>query len=219
MSAALAVQGLSAWYGQAQALFGVDFEVAPGEAVGVLGRNGAGKTTLLRCLGGLHARHSGRFFLDGEAIPRPRTHLLARAGLSLVREGAQCSPSLTALQHLEVGQRLARLRGRTPPTLAQACEMFPLLEPVLPRAAGLLSGGQRQALALATAFASQPTVLLLDEPSAGLAPPVARELYASIRRLASGPIAVVIVEQEAAWLRGVVQRSYQFELGQVLGEE
>ncbi|MES2481324.1 MAG: ATP-binding cassette domain-containing protein [Pseudomonadota bacterium] len=210
---------LNAWYGQAQALWGVSMDVRQGEVVGVLGRNGAGKTTLLRCLAGLHAQAQCELWLGGRPIERRQADDLARQGVTLLREGALSAPSLTVTEHLSLARRLARLRQAEPAALAETCELFPLLKPLLERQAGLLSGGQRQALALACAFTSRPRVLLLDEPSGGLAPPVARDLYGSIKRLAATDMAVVIVEQDEAWLEGVVHRTHRLDLGHIVSEQ
>ena len=210
------VRGLSASYGQAQVLWDVDFDVEDGQVVGILGRNGAGKTTLLRALCGLHPHVRGHISLDGTDVAGRPADQIARRGISVLREGGKCASSLTVTQHLGLGQRLARLRGKEPVPLSDVWRWFPLLEPLHARKAGLLSGGQRQALALAVAFVARPRWILLDEPSAGLAPPVARDLFATIGQLASTGVTVLVVEQAPAWLEGIASKAYVLEVGRIV---
>jgi len=212
----LALRRLDAWYGQAQVLWGVDLHVPRGSVVGVLGRNGAGKTTLLRCIAGLHDRLSADIVADGERIAHCRPEVISRSGITLVREGARLPASLSVTENLELGRRLARLRGKSGKTFDDAWRWFPILEPLRQSKAGLLSGGQRQALALAMAFVSEPSIVLLDEPSAGLAPPVARELFATIRQLAASGLTVLLVEQQPAWLEGLARECFLLEVGRVV---
>lgn len=212
----LAVKGLSASYGQAQVLWDLDFEVADGEVVGMLGRNGAGKTTLLRALCGLHPGIRGQVLLDGRNVAGQGAEAIARLGVSVLREGGKLAASLTVAQHLALGQRLARMRGREPASPAEVWRWFALLEPLQARKAGLLSGGQRQALALAVAFVARPRWILLDEPSAGLAPPVARELFHNIGRFASTGVTILVVEQAPAWLDGVATFAHVLEVGRIV---
>jgi ABC-type branched-subunit amino acid transport system ATPase component len=214
----LHIEKFSAWYGQAQALWDVSMEVPTGTVVGVLGRNGAGKTTLLRAIAGLHAKASGGITADGKPINGLRADVIARHGVALVREGGRLPASLSVLDNLMLGQRLGRLRGKRGRTLPEVWKWFPILEPLQQRKAGLLSGGQRQALALASAFIGEPAIMLLDEPSAGLAPPVAKDLFATIGQLAHSGMTILVVEQQPAWLVGLAQRSYLLEVGRVVTE-
>lgn len=211
----LEVRGLSAWYGQARALWDIDLNVEEGQVVGVLGRNGAGKSTLLRTVAGLSPRMAGDVLVGGRSIAGRPAHEIALAGVSLLREAGRLAASLSVAENIALAQRLARSRGRAARSLPEILNWFPLLEALVDRKAGLLSGGQRQALGLAMAFASQPSLLLLDEPSAGLAPLVARELYDTIRQLAGSGITVLVVEQHPAWLTDLVQRAYHLEMGRV----
>jgi branched-chain amino acid transport system ATP-binding protein len=125
---------------------------------------------------------------------------------------------LTVLQHLELGRRLGRQRGTAPRAVEEMWQWFPLLQPLAHRTAGTLSGGQRQALALASALIGNPKFLLLDEPSAGLAPKVAHELFQTIRQLSRQGLSVLVVEQQPAWLEGLAQRNYLLEVGSVIAE-
>jgi branched-chain amino acid transport system ATP-binding protein len=211
----LRVERLSAWYGQAQALWDVELSVERGEIVGVLGRNGAGKTTLLRSIAGLQSAVSGTIALDEQILTGMRTHAIALHGLAVLRESGKLPASLTVSQNLALGQRLGRKKGTTGRTLDDVWRWFPMLEPLRERKAGLLSGGQRQALALAVAFISEPKLMLLDEPSAGLSPPVAQDLFRTIRQLADIGTTVLMVEQHPAWLIGIADRGYLLEVGRI----
>ncbi len=215
---ALVVQGLSSWYGDAQALWDVSLHVDDGEVVGVLGRNGAGKTTLLRSIMGLQRKVTGGIALQGQSIAALEPSAISLRGLSLLREGGVMATSLTVIQHLELGRRLARQRGTQPRAVEEMWQWFPLLQPLRDRTAGTLSGGQRQALALASALIGNPKFLLLDEPSAGLAPKVAHELFQTIRLLSKQGLSVLVVEQQPAWLEGLAQRNDLLEVGSVIAE-
>jgi branched-chain amino acid transport system ATP-binding protein len=214
----LQVNRLSAWYGPAQALWEVDIKVGLGEVVGILGRNGAGKSTLMRSIAGLQARVSGEVLLAGDILNAVPAHGRARRGISLVREGGKLPGSLSVRENIRLGMRLGQLRARPARTFDEVIEWFPMLEPFLDRRSELLSGGQRQALALAVAFVTSPTALLLDEPSAGLAPKVAQELFAVLKRLASAGYTILVVEQHPGWLLGFADRGYLLEVGRVIAE-
>jgi branched-chain amino acid transport system ATP-binding protein len=215
---ALSVKALSAWYGDAQALWEVSLHVEDGEVVGVLGRNGAGKTTLLRAVMGLLPKVTGQIALQGQSIAGLEPSAISLKGLSLLREGGTMATSLSVIQHLELGRRLGRQRGTQPRAVEEMWHWFPLLQPLRDRMAGTLSGGQRQALALAAALIGNPKFLLLDEPSAGLAPKVAHELFQTIRQLSRQGLSVLVVEQQPAWLDGLAQRNYLLEVGSVIAE-
>jgi len=212
----LKIANLSAYYGQARALWDVSLTVPSGGVVGVLGRNGAGKTTLLRSIAGLHREVTGSVRSEAVEICGWRADQIALQGVALSREGGRLPGSLTVHDNLMLGRRLATGRGLPPRDLSDVWKWFPLLEPLAGRSAALLSGGQRQALVLAVAFISNPKVLLLDEPSAGLAPPVARDLFRSIREMANHGLTVLVVEQAPAWLVGVADDCYLLEVGKVV---
>jgi branched-chain amino acid transport system ATP-binding protein len=202
----LSVRRLCAWYGQAQALFDIDLTVPAGSVTGLLGRNGAGKSTLLRSIAGAHRRRTGETAFAGRDLSAAETHVAAVSGLTLVREGARVFANLTAAEHLALGSALAGRRGQTAPSTDELLTLFPMFRDRLNHKAGYLSGGQRQGLALAMAFAGRPRCLLLDEPSAGLARVVAEGVFASIARLASSGMTLLIAEQEPLWLDGLVDR-------------
>lgn len=191
-------------------------DVPAGAVVAIFGHNGAGKSTLLRSIARVHRQCSGQVTLDGQRLDEMPAHDAARAGLALVREGARVFDSMTVDEHLDLGTRLAASTGRTPRTEQEIFELFPALEEKRGSRAGYLSGGQRQMLALGAAFASNPRCLLLDEPSAGLAPVVAREIYDKVSELASHGVAVLVAEQNPQWLDTVAGHGYVLETGEVV---
>jgi branched-chain amino acid transport system ATP-binding protein len=216
---ALRVEDLNAWYGQAQVLRNVSLHVEPGEVVGLLGRNGAGKTTLLKAVSGLHRQQRSRVWLGEKEVTGLATHEIAKLQVSVVREGGKMPLSMTVAENIELGIRLSRLRGAASRTVEETLDAFPLLQSLHKRPAGVLSGGQRQTLSLAVAYASRPELLLLDEPSAGLSPQTARGVFDIIASLvAAGDLAALVVEQNAMWLEGLSSRNYVLEVGQIIDE-
>ena len=214
--ALLAVEHLSSWYGEAQVLWDVSLTVGAGEGVGIVGRNGAGKSTLLRTIAAIHRRAEGSArFLGHDILGRP-PHQVARLGLSIVREGAPVFAELSVIENIRLGQHLARLRNVEPVDLDELWTIFPALEAMSGRQAGQLSGGQRQMLALATALASAPKLLLLDEPSAGLAPEAAATAFEAIEHLRRTGLSVLIAEQNLEWLAGVATRHLELESGRTV---
>jgi branched-chain amino acid transport system ATP-binding protein len=181
-----------------------------------VGRNGAGKSTLLRTIARLHRRAPGVLTLDGADILAERSDRIAARGVSLVREGARVFANLSVAEHLQLAERLAQLRNREPRGMDEVLALFPVLGERMRSSAGYLSGGQRQILALAMAFRSQPSLLLLDEPSAGLARTIATSVFESIGRMAGQGMTLIIAEQEPAWLEGLVDRIVTLETGRVL---
>lgn len=209
---------LSAWYGPARALFDVTFSLPDGKALGILGRNGAGKSTLLRSIARVHRTISGDIQLGGTSIRGRRAYQVARDGLSLVREGAPVFTQSSVAENLKLGARLASSRGIQPLPEDEVIQMFPALQTLLSRRAGDLSGGQRQMLALSTALISRPSLVMLDEPSAGLAPDVARNIQAAIARLCSGGLTVLVAEQNREWLQGVAESALVLDRGHLASE-
>jgi branched-chain amino acid transport system ATP-binding protein len=168
---------------------------------------------LLRTIAGVHHSALGSVLVDGQPTLGKPPHHVARRGVSLVREGAPVFTELSVASNIELGGTLARLRGSEPMPLEDVWTVFPDLEAISGRSAGVLSGGQRQMLALATALMSRPTILLLDEPSAGLAPTAAATAFDAIGRMRSRGLAVLIAEQNRDWLDRVADRTIEIESG------
>ena len=207
--ARLAVHGLDAGYGPFLVLRNLSLEVRPGLTV-ILGPNGAGKTTLMRALIGLIPRQ-GEVLLDGEELPE-KTHEVVRAGVALVAEGRQLFPDMTVLENLELGGWLctkADQRGR----IEAVMKDFPKLRERASQLAGTMSGGEQQMVAVARAMMSAPRLLMLDEPSLGLAPRMVDEMLAIARRIADAGTTVLMVEQNVKKALAVADRGYVLERG------
>jgi branched-chain amino acid transport system ATP-binding protein len=194
----------------------VTIEVAADEIVAILGHNGAGKSTLLASLARVHRNTTGAILLHDESIERRTASQVARAGLSFVREGAPVFGHLTVAENLRLGGRLARRRGLEPAALDDVWNWFPMLYEKRRALAGYLSGGQRQMLAVSAALVARPSVLLLDEPSAGLAPSMAESVFVAIRRLCATGMAVLLAEQDLQWVTGFATRNYKLETGRIV---
>jgi len=212
----LRVSSLQAWHGQAHVLHDVTIDVPSGTVVALFGHNGAGKSTLLRSIAGVHRQCSGHISIGGEQVDTRPAHRVAQLGLVLVREGAKVFDTMTVAEHLALGRRLAGKGGRVPRTADEIFDLFPALAHRRTEQAGYLSGGQRQMLALGSAFASAPCCLLLDEPSAGLAPSVAEEIYTKVAELSAQGVAVLVAEQNDTWLQDVADRGYLLETGRIV---
>src|ERR1700681_1179854 len=187
----LALESLNAHYGASHVLQGVDLEVPDGTIAAVLGRNGVGKTTTVRAIMGLVPPSSGRVLLDGEDIAGWAPHRVARAGVAYVPEGRLIFPDLTVVENIRVAER----RPAKAWPLARLFELFPALRERAGNKGAQLSGGEQQMLAIARALVSDPKVMLLDEPSQGLAPLVVRELAQVIRRLRGDGVTILLIEQ------------------------
>jgi branched-chain amino acid transport system ATP-binding protein len=214
----LEFEGVNAWYGQTAVLFDVNGTVHTGEIVALFGHNGAGKSTLLRVIAGIHrrARYSAR--LGEVPIQNVTAPRLAELGVQLVREGARVFEGLTVQEHLALGARLARAARRVPMPEEDIFRLFPILGDFRARPASQLSGGQRQLLALSTAFTSNPSCMLLDEPSTGLAPQVLVAVAGALRSFAEHGVALLVAEQNPEWLGAIADRAYLLHLGRVVAE-
>jgi branched-chain amino acid transport system ATP-binding protein len=212
MQPIVSTHGLQAFYGDAQALFGIDFELARGELVAVIGANGAGKSTFLKCLVGLvkAPREAVRF--HGEAIGGLPPGEIVRRGLALVPEGRRLFPSLSVEENLLMGATAGRAG---PWNLRRVYQLFPVLLEKRRHPAPALSGGQQQMVAIARALMGNPEVLLCDELSLGLAPIVIREIYQALPQVTGEGMTVVIVEQDVLMAQQVSQRLYCLQEGRV----
>ncbi|MEM7341044.1 MAG: ABC transporter ATP-binding protein [Actinomycetota bacterium] len=204
MTALLDVDGVRAGYGDFQALFDVDLTVAAGGATAVIGANGAGKTTLLRALCGIVPITAGAIRFDGADLGSMPAHQRVAAGIAMVPEGRMLFPSLSVEENLLVG---GHRPGPGPAwTVDDVLELFPLVRPLLDRPSSVLSGGEKQAVAIGRALMARPRVLLLDECSLGLAPIVVRQLYASVPQIQERGTALVVVEQDIGQALAVADR-------------
>jgi len=211
----LAARGLSARYGQVQALAPIDFEVGAGELVAVLGPNGAGKSTLLRAILGLVAT-GGEVRFMGSGLPRRNPVAVASRGVVLVPEGRGIFGPMTVLENLELGAyRLGRDARERERRFARVYELFPRLKERLGQVAGSMSGGEQQMLAIGRALMADPKILLLDEPSLGLAPRVTEEILETLRVLNRAGLPVVLVEQRAPSALKLAHRAYLLSLGRL----
>jgi branched-chain amino acid transport system ATP-binding protein len=198
----LAIEGLNAHYGASHVLQGVDIEVPAGTIVSVLGRNGVGKTTTVRAIMGLVPPSSGRVLLDGQDIAGWPPHRVARAGVAYVPEGRLIFPDLTVIENIRVAER----RPAKTWSIGRLLELFPALRERAGNKGSQLSGGEQQMLAIARALVSDPKVLLLDEPSQGLAPLVVRELARVIRLLCQDGVTILLIEQNLKLAAEVADR-------------
>jgi len=217
MSAAplLEVTGLCTHYGRIQALHGVSLSVPRGSLVALVGANGAGKTTLLRAISGVHRATSGAIVFDGKDITRARSDLRVRAGISQVPEGRQMFGPMSVEDNLNLGA-YTRPVPEARRTIDRIYAMFPVLEARRAQPAGTLSGGQQQMLAIGRALMSQPRLLLLDEPSMGLAPQLVAEIFTAIVALAKEGMTILLVEQNAHAALSVADFGYVLEIGQTV---
>jgi len=210
----LEVEDLTVAYGKRRALEGVSLTVGAGEIVTLLGANGAGKSTTLRALSGLVGAARGRIRLDGRDLVGAPADAIVGAGISHVPEGRDVFPGFTVLENLLVGAHTVA-RREVAPRLEAALALFPVLRERRAQSAGTLSGGEQQMLAIARALMTRPRLLLLDEPSLGLAPMLVREIFAVIRRVNAEGVAVLLVEQNARAALGLASRGYVLETGRV----
>ena len=210
----LQVEGLDAGYGELQILFAVDLAIEPGEQVLLFGPNGAGKSTLIKALAGQIEPTAGRVQLDGRAVTGLAPEKLAEAGLGYVPQVANVFTTLSVRENLEIGGvRLSARRRRQ--RIGELGQLFPRLAERLDQNAGTLSGGERQMLALARALMPEPSVLLLDEPSAGIAPTLVTRIFDMVADLRQTGTSVVMVEQNAKQALAYVDRGVLMESGRV----
>ena len=211
----LSVEGLRSRYGRIEVLHGVDLEVGSGEIVTVVGANGAGKTTLLRCISGVQPASGGAIIFRGEALKAIPAHRRVALGLSQSPEGRLIFTNLTVEENLRLGAYLFA-DERVERDMADAFAMFPILKEKRNLPAGGLSGGQQQMLAIGRALMGSPKVLLLDEPSLGLAPIVIEQVFGALQTLNRAGMTILLVEQNAKRALEVSNRAYVIERGRIV---
>lgn len=213
----LKVDGLDLYYGDAQALAGVSLEIAASEIVAIVGANGAGKSSLIRSIHGIETPGRGRVTFDGTDITGWRSHRVCEIGIGHVAEGRQVFPNLTVLENLEMGATPRHARASQAKTLEHVYALFPRLAERRGQAAGTLSGGEQQMLAVARALMLRPRLMLLDEPSFGLAPLIVRDLFGILGKInREEKVTILVVEQNAQLALELADQAYVIETGRIV---
>lgn len=214
----LEVDNILVNYGAAPALWGVTLDVKPGELVCVVGPNGAGKTTLINAIAGLHRVREGTLRFNGRDITQLASHRFCEAGIAIVPEGRRLFTQMTVLDNLELGSFIAKAKVYRKESLEQVLALFPALKAKLESPAGSLSGGQQQMVAIGRALMARPGLLLLDEPSLGLAPLIVMDMFRIIREINSQGTSVLLVEQNVAMAMELAKRAYVMEEGRIVAQ-
>jgi len=214
----LELRGIEVAYGDLPALRGVSVAVEAGETLSVVGANGAGKTTMLRAISGLMRPRAGQILLEDERLDTLPSHLIVERGVVQVPEGRKIFPSLTVRENLELGSYVAAAKARRREGLAQVFTLFPRLKERERQAAGTMSGGEQQMLAIGRALMARPRVLMLDEPSLGLAPIMVTEIFRIIGEINRLGTTVLLVEQNTRQALALSRRGYVLENGRVVLE-
>ena len=211
----LDLKGINAGYGSFQALFDISLTVNAGEAVSVIGPNGAGKTTLMRVISGMTAPFSGEMEMEGKSLSSFPPHQIVELGIAHVPENRRLFPGMTVEDNLKLGAFAKTARGDSAKNLEFVYELFPRMKERRSQLAGTMSGGEQQMCAIGRAIMSGPKLLLMDEPSAGLAPVVVQQVFSLVRRIREEGYTVLIVEQNVQQVLQVVDRAYLLEAGQL----
>jgi branched-chain amino acid transport system ATP-binding protein len=211
----LRVCDIDVFYGDAQALDGVSIDVEEGKIVAIVGANGAGKTSLIRTIAGMQRPARGRITFRGADISGWPSHRVCNAGIGQVAEGRQVFATLTVRENLEVAALLRRARGQRAESLARVFAMFPILSERDRQAAGTLSGGEQQMLAIGRCLMGRPDLVMFDEPSLGLAPAIVQDVLKTIRELNRDGLTCVLVEQNVAVSLRLADRAYVLENGRI----
>ncbi|RYE76926.1 MAG: ABC transporter ATP-binding protein [Hyphomicrobiales bacterium] len=211
----LEVRDIETFYGETQALFGTSLRVGEAEVVSLLGANGAGKTTTIRSILGLTPPRRGQIHFDGHDITRRPTHRISAMGIGWVPDDRRVFPTLTVARNLQLGMRKTRFRSWQ---VSEMFSIFSALEHLMPRECENLSGGEMQMVAISRALLGSPGLVLLDEPSQGLAPKIVQDVLSTVRRLKAEGISVLIVEQNALAALEVSDRAYVMDRGRIIHE-
>lgn len=214
----LEIKEVDTFYGDLQALWGISLEVKEGEFVSLIGPNGAGKTTTLRSISGLLKPTSGSITFMGHDLGKEAPDKIVDLGISQVPEGGSVFASMSVIENLELGAFIPRARKDKNQTLEQVFEIFPRLEERKDQRAGTLSGGERQMLAIGRALMSRPKLLMLDEPSFGLAPILVESIFKMVQKINKQGVTILLVEQNVMAAFELSQRSYVLENGRIVGQ-
>jgi branched-chain amino acid transport system ATP-binding protein len=212
----LELQDVHAYYGNIHALMGISLTVEQGEIVALIGANGAGKTTTLRSISGLLHPRRGKVLLEGKEVGHLPAHIVHKAGLGLVPEGRGVFPGLTVLENLEMGAYILDDRDEIQKGIDNAFSLFPRLKERAQQKGGTLSGGEQQMLATARGLMSNPKILLMDEPSMGLAPVLVDQIFDIIKELNARGTTILLVEQNALMALSIAHRGYVLQTGQIV---
>jgi branched-chain amino acid transport system ATP-binding protein len=211
----LKVNEIDVYYGDMPALRNVSIDVHPGEVVSVIGSNGAGKSTLLKTISGMLRPRRGTIALDGNQISQAPTSKIVEKGISHVPEGRQIFPTMTVLENLEMGAQFSRTRKLLKETMEQVFTYFPRLKERLEQKAGTLSGGEQQMLAMGRGLMSLPTLMMLDEPSLGLAPVLVSTIFEIIEKINKQGTSILLIEQNVFHSLKIADRGYVLENGEI----
>ena len=211
----LEVKNLSLFYGDAQALSKVSLSVEKGDLTAIVGGNGAGKTSLIRTIMGIHKPKKGKITFDGHEITTLESHEIVERGLAHIAEGRQVFPTMTIQENLEVAGSLKRSRGHLLVNLDRVFDFFPKLKERRTQLAGTLSGGEQQMLAIGRALMAEPKMILLDEPSLGLAPIMVKEMFRLIEELHKKGLTILLVEQNVVASLEIASKAYVLENGEI----
>ena len=212
----LELRSIRVAYGAATALWDVSLSLGEGELLCVVGPNSAGKSTLINAIAGLNRLSAGKFHFDGTDMSRLAAHRFCGQGIALVPEGRRLFTQMTVRENLELGSYAAHARAHRADSLAHVCELFPILSERLGQLAGALSGGQQQMVAIGRAMMAQPKLLLLDEPSLGLAPSIVLDMFKAIQRIHSRGTAVLLVEQNVSMAMEIAENAAVLEEGRIV---
>lgn len=211
----LKVEGLHTYYGNIHALKGIDMEIKKGEIVTLIGSNGAGKTTTLNSISGLTRSAKGSITFEGKSIVDMPAHSMVKMGISLSPEGREVFPALTVEENLRLGAYIKNDKAQISSAFERVYELFPRLKERIKQAAGTLSGGEQQMLAIGRALMNEPTLLLLDEPSLGLAPNIVLQIFDLIQDINKQGVTILLVEQNANMALSIAHRAYVLEIGKI----